>query len=118
MRRRRQINYNSNEPYDKTQFVEKELIDKISLWTLRVIFRLGASRKFLNNNDCFDSDSLACFLDLEKFVDMDSDDFKRREVFAILKKNHTKLEKRKQFTSSKILTKNIVNRGVKLGSFS
>ncbi len=95
------------EEFDKTQLVEKELVDKMSLWMLRMIIKLNGAREFLDNNNCFRRDSIAYFLEVGKYVDMDSNDFKRSEVFAILKRNHLKLEKRKRFTSSKILTKNI-----------
>ncbi len=107
MRRRRKTNYNSDELYDKTQFAEKELIDKLSLWALRIIFKLGGSKEFLDVNNRFDRDSLAYFLGIGKYVNMDIDAFKRSDVFAILKKEYARLEKRKRFTTSKILAKNI-----------
>ena len=106
MRRSKNIT-TSLEEFDKTQLVEKELIDKISLWMLRIIMNLGGAREFLDNNNRFNRDSIAYFLDAGKYVDMDSDDFKRNEVLATLKANHVKLEKRKRFTSSSVLTKNI-----------
>ena len=106
MRRKRSTKV-SLEEFDKTQLVEKELVDKISLWMLRIIINLGGGREFLDHNNRFNRDEIACFLEASKYVDMDSDDFKRSEVMTILKHNHIKLEKRKRFTSSKILSKNI-----------
>ena len=32
--------------FDKSQFVEKELQDKISLWMLRAIINLGSHKEF------------------------------------------------------------------------
>lgn len=107
MRHRRKTTKVLVEEFDKTQLVEEELVDKISLWMLRIIINLGGAREFLDSDNRFQRDSIACFLGADKYVDMDSSDFKRSEVLAILKNNHTKLEKRKRFTSSKILTKNI-----------
>jgi len=107
MRRRRDTKYILDELNDKSQYAEKELMDKLSLWTLRIIFKLGGSKEFLDADNRFDRDSLAYFLGVGKYVDMDRDAFKRSEVFAILKKEYARLEKRKRFTSSKILTKNI-----------
>lgn len=107
MRRRKTITTTSLEEFDKTELVEQELVDKISLWMLRIIVKLGGSKEFLDKDNRFNKDSIAYFLDVGKYTEMDSDDFKRSEVLAILKKNHTKLEKRKRFTSSKLLTKNI-----------
>ena len=74
---------------------------------LRIINNLGGAREFIDNNNRFYSDSIAYFLEVGKYVDMDSQEFKRSDVLAILKQNQMKLEKRKRFTSSKILTKNI-----------
>jgi len=106
MRRRRTTKV-SPKDFDKTQLVEKELVDKISLWMLRIINNLGGAREFIDNDNCFHRDSLAHFLEVGKYVEIDSDEFKRSDVLAILKRNYSKLEKRKRFTSSKILTKNI-----------
>ncbi|EDZ62974.1 hypothetical protein SMGD1_1988 [Sulfurimonas gotlandica GD1] len=105
--RRRKIVTTSLEEFDKTELVEKELVGKISLWMLRIIIKLGGSKEFLDKDNRFNKDSIACFLDVGQYTEMDSDDFKRSEVLAILKKNLIKLEKRKRVTSSKLLTKNI-----------
>ena len=107
MGRRRHTKYNPEELNDKTQYAPKELVEKLSLWMLRIIFKLGGSKEFLDNNNRFDRDALAYFLGVGKFVEMDVDEFKRSEVFAILKKDLIRLEKRKRFTTSKILAKNI-----------
>ena len=104
--RRRQITISAEE-FDKTQLVEKELVDKISLWMLRIIINLGGAREFIDNNNRFGRDSIAYFLETGRYVEMDSGDFKRSEPLSILKKNLITLEQRKRFTSSKILTKNI-----------
>lgn len=105
--RRRKTTTTSLEEFDKTKLVEKELIDKISLWMLRIIINLGGSKEFLDKDNRFNKDYIACFLDVGQYAEMDSDDFKRSEVLAILKKNLIKLEKRKRFTSSSLLAKNI-----------
>jgi hypothetical protein len=40
--------------FDKIQFIEKELIDKISLWMLRAIINFGGHhKKLIDNNNCF-----------------------------------------------------------------
>jgi len=104
MRRR---NRTTLEEFDKTQLVDSELVDKISLWTLRIIFNLGGAREFVDKDSCFRNDNLAYFLEVGQYVEIDRDEFKRSEVISILKKNYIKLEKRKKFTSSKILIKNV-----------
>ena len=104
---RRRKNKTTPEEFDKTQLVDSELVDKISLWSLRIILNLGGAREFIDKDNCFRNDSLAFFLETGVYVDMDRDDFKRSEVLTILRRNLSKLEKRKRFTSSKILTKNI-----------
>ena len=106
MRRRNAIT-TSVEEFDKTQYVEKELVDKISLWMLRIIIKLGATQEFIDKDNRFNKDAIVYFLDTGKYLEMDSDDFKRSEPIAILKKSLLKLENRKRFTSSKLLAKNI-----------
>ena len=107
MRRRNKNKYLDFEIFDKTQLVNDEMINKVTLWMLRAIIKCGGHKEFLDKNNYFHNDDIACFLDVSKYVEMDSDDFKRADVLKILKSNLAKLEKRKRFTSSKILTKNI-----------
>lgn len=95
MRRRKTVEVLAEE-FDKTQLVEKELVDKISLWMLRIIIKLGGAREFLDSNNCFKGESIAYFLEVGKYVDMARDNFKRGEVLAILKRNHLKLEKKRE----------------------
>jgi SpoVK/Ycf46/Vps4 family AAA+-type ATPase len=106
------------EKFDKTQFVDSELVNKISLWVLRITLNLGGAREFIDKDNCFRNDNLAYFLDVGAYVDMDYDAFKRSDVIAVLKKKHLRLEKRKKITSSKILIKNIkqISKLMKLNS--
>jgi len=106
-RRRRQNIVTMAEEFDQTQLVEKELVDKISLWILRMILNLGGAREFIDKDNRFMRDQIAYFLEVGNYVNMDGDTFKRSDVIHILQKNLTKLEEKKEFTSSKILTKNI-----------
>ena len=95
------------ETFNKTQLVNDEMIDRVTLWMLRTIIKCGGHKEFLDKNNNFHNDNMAYFLDVGKYVEMDSDDFKRVDVLKILKSNLAKLEKSKRFTSSKILTKNV-----------
>ena len=61
---RRQNNKNNLDEFDKRQLVDSEFIDKISLWALRVIFKLGGAREFIDKDNRFHRDSLAYFLDV------------------------------------------------------
>ncbi|MEA1914782.1 MAG: AAA family ATPase, partial [Campylobacterota bacterium] len=108
MGRRRYTN-ESYEEFNKAEYVEKELQDKITLWMLRIIVKLGGHKKFIDKYNNFDRDEIGYFLEVGKYVHMDSEDFKKSEPMAILKKNYIKFEKRKRFTTSKILAKNIKN---------
>jgi len=101
MRRRKTKNM---ELFDKTEVMDKELIDKTTLWMLRAILKSGGHREFIKDSS-FSNDDVACFLDLEKFVVLDK--LKKTEIIDILKTNLIKLEKRRRFNSSKLLTKNI-----------
>jgi len=95
--------------FGKMENVEKELVDKLSLWILRIIINLGGHKEFINKKNYFASEEVAYFLKLEAYVEMDNADLNKFEVRNILKTHLHKLEKRKRFTSSKILTKNIKN---------
>ena len=119
MRKRSQKTYLDLETFDKTQLVDYEMIDKVTLWMLRAILKCGGHKEFLDKNNYFHSDDIAYFLDIGKYVEMDSDDFKRADVLNTLKSNLAKLEKRKRFASSKILTKNIkqLSKLMKLNSY-
>ena len=71
-RRRRYINSNNlDQDFNKSDLVETELIDKVSLWILRIILKLGGHREFIDNRNEFSNDNLAYFLDLNKYVAMD-----------------------------------------------
>lgn len=98
---------NTLEIYEKAQVVEKELVDKISLWMLRIIIKLRASKEFIDKDNYFSKDSIAHFLDIGNYVDLDRDTFKSSKPVGILKQYYIKLENKKRFTSSKILSKNI-----------
>jgi SpoVK/Ycf46/Vps4 family AAA+-type ATPase len=106
LRRRSKSNPNILD-FDKTQYAPIELQDKFSLWILRVIFKLNTFNTFIDKRNYFNKDNVACFLNLEKYVAMDEDDFTRDEILLNLKKQYTKLESRKRFTSDKLLKKNI-----------
>ena len=95
------------EIYDKAQVVEKELVDKISLWMLRIVVKLGASKQLIDKDNYFSEDSVAHFLDIGSYVDLDKEDYKRSEPLNILKQNYIKLESKKRFSGSKILSKNM-----------
>ena len=97
----------SLEDFDKSDFVEKELQDKLTLWMLRIIVKLGGNKEFIDKNNYFRSDDIGYFLDVGKYVTMDSDDFKKSEPMAILQKNYIKIENKKRFTTNKTLSKNI-----------
>ncbi len=86
---------------NKTKYVEKELIDKVTLWMLRIIINIAGEEELWMRDGRLRPDS-SCY-----FLDIDKEKYSKSDVSKILKTNLTKLEKRKNFTSSKILTKNI-----------
>ena len=49
MRRRRRKTVNTAIDFDKSQIIDKRLIDKASLWILRIILNLGGHRELLYN---------------------------------------------------------------------
>ena len=69
MRRRNQKKYLDLETFDKTQLVDYEMIDKVTLWMLRAILKCGDHKEFLDKNNYFSSDDIAYFLDIGKYPD-------------------------------------------------
>jgi len=107
MRRRRNNIEPSIDEFDKMQYVESSLIDKVTYWMLKIIVDLGGAKNFIDKNNYFSQDYLGYFLDIGQYVAMDSDDFKKSEPLDILKQNYNKIKLNKNFTTSKILDKNI-----------
>jgi len=93
---------------DKTQYVQRDLIDKVTYWMLKIIIDLGGAKNFIDKHNYFSQDYIGYFLDIGKYVDMDSDDFKKSEVIDILKEKYDRLKLKKDtFKTSKTLKKNI-----------
>jgi len=90
--------------FDKSQFVEPELQDKISLWILRIIINLGGHREFIDKENYIRRDEVADYLGIQSNPDESRDDVLNR-----LKNDLTLLENKKTFTTSSILEKNIKN---------
>lgn len=91
---------------DKSQYAEVELQDKLTLWMLRGLIKLGGFKEFTQHNS-FRNDDVAYFLDLGSFVDVDRDAFDTDAIFTLLKAKLSKLEARKRFTTNVTLQKNI-----------
>jgi SpoVK/Ycf46/Vps4 family AAA+-type ATPase len=93
--------------YKKTDFIDADLIDKASLWILRILLNLGGHREFLDRNNYFSKENIVNFLGLSKYGAMNSDEYTRNEIIYLLKNQLVLLEKKNKFTTSKILAKNI-----------
>ena len=91
----------------KTNYVEKRLIDKVSLWVLRMILNLGGHKDFVDKDRYFREEDLAHFLGLSKHLSFERSKYTRNQILNLLKDNLKKLENQTEFKSSKILSKNI-----------
>ncbi len=103
MRRRNKIRPTTT----TTDLMDKELVDKTTLWILRTLLKLGAHREFIDKDGDLRNENVAYFLCLDKYAELDSDEYERSEVLDVLKNKLNKLEKQKVFTSTKVLSKNI-----------
>lgn len=106
MKRRKQT-ANTAITFEKSQFIDKELVDKASLWILRIILNLGGHREFIDKDGSFSKENLCYFLDLGKYGEMLESEYTRAEPLEALKNKLAILQKQKKFTSSQILYKNI-----------
>jgi SpoVK/Ycf46/Vps4 family AAA+-type ATPase len=106
-RRSRRKSINTTIDFNKTELMDERLIDKSTLWLLRIMLKLGGHREFIDKDDYVSKDTLLAFLDANKFLDDDEDKYGRDDVIKFFTQNLIKLEKQKKFTTNKLLAKNI-----------
>ena len=85
--------------YKKTDFIDADLIDKASLWILRILLNLGGHREFLDKNNYFSKENILHFLGLGKYAPMHNDEYTRNEIIDLLKNQLVLLEKKNKFTT-------------------
>lgn len=108
MRRSRKNTRNKQiDIFDKEQYADKELIDVFQLWMLRVYFKSLGIKAIFSDHRGFNSDTVAHFLGLSKYIEIDEDDIDKEEVIKLLKAQYIKLESRKRFSKNKTLENNI-----------
>jgi SpoVK/Ycf46/Vps4 family AAA+-type ATPase len=105
--RKRKETINTTIDFDKTQLIDKRLIDKASLWILRIILNLGGHREFIDKDNYVSKDTILAFLDGNQFLSDDEDKFSREEVLTFFSASLLKLENQKKFKTNKLLSKNI-----------
>ena len=106
-RRRRRNTLNTTIDFEKTRLMDKRLIDKTSLWILRIILNLGGHREFIDKDNYISKDTILAFLDGSQFINDDENEDTRGKLLLFLSKSLAKLEKQKSFKTDKILSKNI-----------
>jgi len=92
--------------FNKTQYVEKELIDIVTLWMLRTIVKAGGFNEFLNGHHGFSDDHVAYFLDMGAYVE-NEDSFSRKEIYRHLSEKLRRMEQREHFSSLSSLERNL-----------
>lgn len=105
--RRRRKRVSMAVEFEKSELIDNKFIDKATLWILRIILKLGGHREFIDKDNYFSQENIIYFLDLGRYVQMDSEDYTRIEILEILKEKLTALEKQKNLSSHDILDKNI-----------
>lgn len=102
---RRQSQENIFEDYDMEQHVGKELVDKFTLWALRILINLKGINEFIDKDNEIASEEVACFLSMQELIN--NDDFTKKEALSFLREKLKKYEARKRFTTNKTLKSNI-----------
>jgi len=87
--------------------VEPELVEKVTYWILKIIIEMGGHKAFIDSDNDFQYEDMAKFLGLQKYVELDYDDFDRVEPLLILKKRLAHLKRQRPFGSAPLLSKNI-----------
>ena len=91
MRRRRRVTGKGYQPND---FVEKEYIDIVQLYALRIILDLGGHKEFIDSYNDLTKGALSYFLELNEFIEKDSDEYKKTDVLEALSKKYEAIEKK------------------------
>jgi SpoVK/Ycf46/Vps4 family AAA+-type ATPase len=93
--------------FDKSDFIDTTLVEKASLWILRLILNLGGHRELVDKDGDLSYENIIYFLELDKYAALDSEEYTRREVIESLEAKLIKLEEQASFSSHKVLSKNI-----------
>lgn len=104
-RSRRKPQQNIFDNFDIEQYIGRELVDKFTLWALRVFIDLRGINQFIDKDNDIRSEEIACFLGMQEFIN--KDDFTKKEGLAFLRDKLKRYEARKRFTTNKILKSNI-----------
>jgi SpoVK/Ycf46/Vps4 family AAA+-type ATPase len=102
---RRKSKQNVFENFDIEQYVDKVLVDKFTLWALRVLINLRGINEFIDKDNDIRSGKIACFLGMQEFID--NDNFTKKEGHSFLREKLKKYEGRKRFSTNKTLKSNI-----------
>ncbi len=87
-RRRRGITGANSNPSD---FVEKEYIEIVQLYALRIILDLGGHKEFIDSYNDLTKDALSYFLELDEFIMKSSDEYQKSDVLDTLKAKYETL---------------------------
>lgn len=79
---RRQSQENIFEYFDMEQHVGKELVDKFTLWALRILINLKGINEFIDKDNEIASEEVACFLSMQELIN--NDDFTKKEALSFL----------------------------------
>ncbi|WP_230973235.1 AAA family ATPase [Sulfurimonas hydrogeniphila] len=90
---------------NKEDYIDKNLIDKASLWTLRILLKLGGHKEFIDKDDYILKDNIFAFLGGNKFLE--NEKFTREDILEYFAQKLEKLEQQKRFSSHPILSTNI-----------
>ncbi len=107
MRRRRMMKHIPPADYHPGDFVDKEYIDIVKYYSLRIILELGGFWEFVNQYNDLTKDSLSYFLELNEFIENDSDTYTKNDVRQTLQKRYKEVMKRTPDIAKTPLYKNI-----------
>lgn len=98
---------NIEQVYQPTDFVEKEYVDIVQFYALRIILDLGGHKEFIDSNNYIRHDNLGHFLNLSKFIDLDRDEFQKKELIELLSSKYDELKRKSPNIKQTTLYKNI-----------
>jgi len=105
-RRKRTHSIADSKPSD---FIDEELVERASLWSLRILLHLGGHKELIDKDAYVSKDDLLCFLGGAKYEDDGEEPAQtRKNILADFSQQLEKLESKKLAdTSNTTLIKNI-----------
>ncbi len=107
--RKQKINTNYSFNYKPSDYIDSLLVEKATLWILRIIFKLGGHKEFIDKDGYVNKDSIIYFLEGSQYLSDDKEGPEsRKDILEEFAEKLKKLESKKLTqTLNATITKNV-----------